>query len=156
MQLQSIIEHYKPLLFEKYGSSLLTAQRQAIHAMQRCRTADSCALYVQCTQCEQSHWKHLSFGHRSCPVCQNHGSSRPSMVSTAFRLLSIKLSQWLDRQQKKLLPVEFFMVTFTLPCQLRTLVWRNQKTLYTIFFSCVASTLKDFGLTPQNMGRIWG
>ena len=139
MELQSIIEQYKPLLFEKYGSRLLTGQRQAIHAMQRCRTADSGALYVQCTQCEQSHWKHLSCGHRSCPVCQNH-----------------EVSQWLDRQQKKLLPVEYFMVTFTLPYQLRTLVRQNQKTLYTLFFTCVTSTLKDFGLNPKNLGADMG
>jgi hypothetical protein len=139
MELQSIIEQYKPLLFEKYGSRLLPVQRQAIHAMQRCRTADSGALYVQCTQCEQSHWKHLSCGHRSCPVCQNH-----------------EVNQWLDRQQKKLLPVEYFMVTFTLPYQLRTLVWQNQKALYTLFFACVTSTLKDFGLNPKNLGADMG
>jgi len=42
------------------------------------------------------------------------------------------------------------MATFTLPNQLRTLAWRNQKTLYTIFFDCVARTLKDFALNPNN------
>jgi len=139
MELQSIIEQYKPLFFEKYGSSLLPGQRHAISAMQRCRTPDSGELHVQCTQCEQSHWHPLSCGHRSCPKCQNH-----------------EVSEWLDRQQKKLLPVEYFMVTFTLPYQLRTLVWRNQKTLYTIFFACVASTLKDFGLNPDNLGADMG
>ena len=48
------------------------------------------------------------------------------------------------------------MATFTLPYQLRTLAWRNQKTLYTIFFACVASTLKDFGLNPDNLGADMG
>ncbi len=139
MKLQSIIEQYKPLLFEKYGGSLLPGQRRAIHAMQRCRTPDSGELYVQCTQCDQSHWHPLSCGHRSCPICQNH-----------------EVSQWLDRQQKKLLPVEYFMATFTLPYQLRTLVWQNQKTLYTIFFACVISTLKDFGLNPDKLGAELG
>lgn len=139
MELQSIIEQYKPLLFEKYGRSLLPGQRRAIHAIQRCRTPDSGELYVQCTQCEQSHWHSLSCGHRSCPLCQNH-----------------EVSQWLDRQQKKLLPVEYFMVTFTLPCQLRTLVWQNQKALYTLFFTCVISTLKDFGLNPKNLDAEMG
>ena len=139
MELQSIIQQYKPTFFEKYGKSLLPGQWRAINAIQRCRTPDSGELQVQCTQCDQSHWRPLSCGHRSCPVCQNH-----------------EVSQWLDRQQKKLLPVEYFMVTFTLPYQLRTLVWRNQKTLYTIFFSCVASTLKDFGLNPKNLGADMG
>ena len=139
MELQSIIEQYKPLFIEKYGDSLLPSQWRAIHAMQRCRTSDSGELYLQCTQCEQSHWHPLSCGHRSCPLCQNH-----------------EVNQWLDRQQKKLLPVEYFMVTFTLPCQLRTLAWQNQKALYTLFFACVASTLKDFGLNPKNLGADMG
>ncbi len=139
MELQSIIQQYKPAFLEKYGESVLPSQWRAIHAMQRCRTPGSGELYVQCTQCDQSHWHPLSCGHRSCPKCQNHESS-----------------QWLDRQQKKLLPVEYFMVTFTLPYQLRTLVWQNQKALYTLFFACVSSTLKDFGLNPKNLGAEMG
>jgi len=84
MELQSIIEQYKPLFIEKYGSNLLPSQHRAIHAMQRCRTADSGELYVQCTQCEQNHWQPLSCGHRSCPLCQNHedrGSLRSHNLS---------------------------------------------------------------------------
>lgn len=135
MELQPIIQQYKSTFLAKYGSRLLPGQRQAIDAMQRCRTPDSGELYLQCTQCEQSHWHPMSCGHRSCPLCQNH-----------------EVSQWLDRQQKKLLPVEYFMVTFTLPYQLRAQVRKNQKTLYTLFFACVISTLKDFGLNPKNLG----
>lgn len=139
MELQSIIKQYKPLLFEKYSQSLSSGQRQAIHAIQRCRTSDSGELYLKCTQCEQSHWHPLSCGHRSCPLCQNH-----------------EVKQWLDRQQKKLLPVEYFMATFTLPYPMRTRVWQNQKAIYTLFFACVISTLKDFGLNPKNLGAEMG
>jgi len=139
MELQAIIQQYKTPFLEKYGNHLLPSQWQAIHAMQRCRTADSGELYLQCTQCEQSHPHPLSCGHRSCPKCQNH-----------------EVSQWLDRQQKKLLPVEYFMVTFTLPYQLRTLVRQNQKTLYSLLFRCVASTLKDFGLNADKLGAELG
>jgi len=44
------------------------------------------------------------------------------------------------------------MVTFTLPYELRSLAWHHQKMVYSIFFICVASTLKDFGLNPKNLG----
>jgi len=139
MELQSIIQQYKTPFLEKYGNSLLPSQWLALHAMQRCRTPDSGELYLQCTQCEQSHRHPLSCGHRSCPKCQNH-----------------EVSQWLDRQQKKLLPVEYFMVTFTLPYQLRTLAWQNQKAIYSLFFRCVASTLKSFGLNADKLGAELG
>ena len=44
------------------------------------------------------------------------------------------------------------MVTFTLPCELRALAYRHQKTMYALFFSCVSDTLKDFGMNPRHLG----
>jgi hypothetical protein len=44
------------------------------------------------------------------------------------------------------------MVTFTLPYELRTLAWSHQTIVYNILFDCAASTLKDFGLNPDNLG----
>ncbi|TYT73674.1 IS91 family transposase, partial [Desulfobotulus mexicanus] len=74
-------------------------------------------------------------GHRNCPQCQHH-----------------EASQWIERQQEKLLPVEYFMVTFTLPYELRELTYWHQKIVFSLFFLCVSSTLKDFGLKPKNLG----
>ena len=44
------------------------------------------------------------------------------------------------------------MTTFTLPYELRSLTRRHQKVVYSLFFICVSSTLKDFGLNPKNLG----
>lgn len=134
MQLQSILQQYKSPFIKKYGQGLTSNQRHAMQAIARCRTPASGECKVQCTQCGQNHWQPLSCGHRSCPVCQNH-----------------EVDQWLDRQKKKLLPVEYFMVTFTLPCQLRERVRHNQKIIYSLFFDCVTSTLKDFGLNQNKL-----
>lgn len=132
--LKSIIQQYKPALIKKHGDKLLPSQWLAMHSIERCRTAASGELFVQCKQCHHAHWSPLSCGHRHCPSCQNH-----------------EVNQWLDRQKQKLLPANYFMVTFTLPAQLRTLTWRNQKKIYTLFFSMVASTLKSFGLNPDKL-----
>jgi len=139
MKLKNLIKQYQGAFITKYGDSLLPSQWRALKAIKSCRTQAAGELYVHCTHCEKGHWQPLSCGHRSCPLCQNH-----------------ETSQWLDRQQKKLLPVDYFLVTFTLPYQLRTLVWQHQKVLYTLFFSCVTSTLKDFGLNPENLGAEMG
>ncbi|MCU7837584.1 MAG: transposase [gamma proteobacterium symbiont of Taylorina sp.] len=135
MELDTIINQYKSSFLAQYGSNLLPEQLQAIHALQRCRTPDSGEIYVQYTQCNEAHWRPMSCGHRSCPKCQN-----------------FEASQWLERQQAKLLPVEYFLVTFTLPHQLRVLAWQHQKVIYSLFFACVSSTLKDFGLNPEKLG----
>lgn len=134
MELKTLIKQYKPALIKKYRGTLLPRQYNALHCIERCRTAQSGELYVQCKQCTHAHWSPLSCGNRACPTCQNH-----------------EVNQWLDRQKQKLLPVEYFMVTFTLPAQLRQLAWHRQKAIYNIFFTTVASTLKDFGLNPDKL-----
>jgi len=132
--LKSIIQQYKPAWIKKYGDHLLPGQWLAMHAIERCRTAASGELHVQCKRCHHAHWTPLSCGHRHCPGCQNH-----------------EVNQWLDRQKQKLLPVEYFMVTFTLPAQLRSLAGRKQKMIYRLMFLTMASTLKDFGLNPNKL-----
>ena len=135
MELASVIHQYYDAFINKYGDTALPGHLKAMNAFRSCRTPDSGELYVQCPDCHYAEWRPLSCGHRSCPKCQNH-----------------EASQWIDRQQAKLLPVPYFMTTFTLPYQLRSLTWYHQKIVFSIFFLCVAGTLKDFGLNPKNLG----
>jgi hypothetical protein len=135
MDIAPIIEQYYPVFMARYQQVAFPDHLKALDAMIRCRTKDCGELYVHCPGCGHAEWRPLSCGHRSCPQCQNH-----------------QASQWIDLQQAKLLPVPYFMVTFTLPCELRSLAWNHQKTVYSILFSCASSTLKDFGLNPKNLG----
>jgi len=113
MQLATIIQQYLPLLRARYAKRLLPGHLNAIDAMLRCRTGAGGEMRLACRDCLEQQDYPLSCGHRSCPKCQNHETSR-----------------WLDRQQAKLLPVEYFLVTFTLPQELRSLAWRHQRQLY--------------------------
>jgi hypothetical protein len=135
MQLASLIDQYLPALEAQYGDQLLPGHRRAISALLRCRTPDAGELQLHCTDCNIYCHQPRSCGHRSCPQCQNHA-----------------VDQWLDRQRAKLLPVEYFMATFTLPRELRATAWRHQTTMYNILFAAVSSTLTDFGLNPDNLG----
>jgi len=135
MELSPIINQYYDAFMIKHADTVLPSHLKAMNAIRSCRTPDSGELYVQCPDCNHTEWRPLSCGHRSCPQCQNH-----------------EASQWIDRQQGKLLPVPYFLATFTLPYQLRSLTWHYQKIVFSIFFLCVAGTLKDFGLNPKNLG----
>lgn len=139
VDLVSIIEQFRESFIAKYAGQLRPAHLNALQAIQRCRTPDSGELQVRCTECDQAQWRPLSCGHRSCPKCQNH-----------------EASSWLDRQQAKLLPVSYFMVTFTLPFQFRPLTWHYQEKVYPILFACAISVLKDFGLNPKHLGAEMG
>ena len=135
MQLASILNQYHDVFQAKYGSRLLPGHLRAIDAISRCRTPEAGQLLVQCSDCGHTEWRPRSCGHRSCPQCQNHDTS-----------------VWLDRQQEKLLPVEYFMATFTLPYELRFLAWDHQTLVYNLLFACASGTLKDFGVNPKNLG----
>lgn len=135
MEMASIVHQYYSAFINKHGQTALPSHLKTLNAIRRCRTPGSGELYVKCPDCDHAEWRPLSCGNRNCPQCQNHVAS-----------------QWIDKQQVKLLPVPYYMVTFTLPYELRSLVWRNQKLAYSLFFACVSSTLKDFGKRPKNLG----
>jgi hypothetical protein len=135
MELAAIIRQYLPRLESRYAKRLLPSHRNAIDAMLRCRTQDAGEMVLACAGCHRHQDFPLSCGHRSCPKCQNHDASL-----------------WLDRQQAKLLPVEYFLVTFTLPRELRPLAWQHQRPIYTLLLRLAIKTLKDFGLNPNLLG----
>lgn len=135
MEMASIINQYFPVYLNKHGQKALPSHLKTLNAIRRCRTACSGELHVKCPKCDHSEWRPMSCGNRHCPSCQNHATS-----------------EWIDKQQAKLLPVPYFMVTFTLPQELRALVYHNQKLTYTLLFKCVVSTLKDFGLKKKHLG----
>lgn len=134
MRLATLIERYEGALQQKYGARLLPEQRRALTAIRRCRTTAAGEVLWHCDNCAHSVLSPRSCGHRSCPQCQNH-----------------EASQWLVRQRNKLLPVEYFMVTFTLPAQLRSLAWCHQKTVYDLLIATAAATLKTFGLNDKHL-----
>lgn len=139
MQLSNIIGDYYDAFIARYGDTALPEQINALNAICSCRTSDAGQIYTACPDCDHTQMHPLSCGNRNCPHCQNH-----------------ETSQWIDRQQNKLLPVRYFMVTFTLPWEFRVVAYRNQRKIYSLMFSCVSGILKDFGLDPRHLGALIG
>jgi len=139
MQLATQFREYQQPFEAKYAERILPSHRKAIAAIIRYRTPESGKVQVYCNACGNMEWHACSCGHRSCPQCQNHEASR-----------------WLERQREKLLPVDYFLVTFTLPAELRSLAWRHQRLVYDALFNAATQTIKDFGLNPKHMGAQMG
>jgi hypothetical protein len=134
MELATITQQYLARFKARHGSSTTTDQWSALNAILGCRTGQYGQMSLSCKACENQSTRYLSCGHRACNQCQNHSTT-----------------QWLARQERKLLPVEYFMVTFTLPCELRALAKANQKLIYSLLFQCAVSTLKDFGINEKGL-----
>jgi len=113
--LSSIINEFKDRFLEKYKKAILPSHKKALHAMQQCRQEHSPHMLARYTNdnCRKQIYIPHSCGHKSCPHCQNH-----------------KGWQWIENQLKKQLPAQYFLITFTLPRQLRQLAFLNQQLLY--------------------------
>ena len=127
MNLKNIIERYRQRYEYRFSSTITFAQRHAMDAILECRSGRFGQMELDCSKCDYHCVQNHSCGHRFCHRCQHHDTS-----------------QWLERQSAKLLPVNYFLITFTIPAQLRSLTYNHQKTIYPILFQCAVSTLKDF------------
>lgn len=132
--LSTIIKQFKDSFITQYKDKLLPSHLQALSAMERCRTSESPKMLVGCSDCEHQQYVPHSCGHRNCPHCQNHESQ-----------------QWLERQLKKQVPAEYFLVTFTLPAELRPLAWQHQRTVYAAMLQCSWDTLQTFSLNDKQL-----
>ena len=128
IRLAEVIETFLPALERDYGSRLLPGQRQALGAIQRCRTETSGTAVIQCHDCGAHAVIPLSCGHRFCPQCQHAAGEL-----------------WLERQRAKLLPADYYMITFTLPASLRALVYDHQREAYDLLIRLAWETLAGFG-----------
>lgn len=134
--LASIIDQFGPDYLAQYGGFVLPSQRQALNVMKNCRTSLGPCLLAQCGDCGQQRLVPHSCGHRNCPHCQHFESQR-----------------WIERQTQALVPGSYFLVTFTLPAELRELVWQHQRVLYAALMDCSWATLQTFS---QNHKQLQG
>jgi len=138
--LSELIDRYSSDLEQQHGHELLPSHYHALQAMRRCRNQHSRLMILECNSCHHQASLPHSCGHRSCPHCQQHESQ-----------------QWLQRQKAKLLPVNYFMLTFTVPAQLRSLFWANQRIAYDLLIKTAWQTIDSFARRdPQLRGRSGG
>ena len=104
--------------------------------MKHCRSSLGPCLLAQCGDCGDQRMVPHSCGHRNCPHCQHFESQR-----------------WIERQTQALVPGSYFLITFTVPAELRTLVWQHQRLLYAALMDCAWETLLTFS---QNHKQLQG
>jgi hypothetical protein len=85
-------------------------------------------------------------------VISQSGGLYPVATVVAHSVRTIKPASGLTDNRANYYRLPIFLAPFTLPYELRSLTWYYQKIVYSIFFLCVSSTLKDFGLNPKNLG----
>ncbi|MEE4355896.1 MAG: transposase zinc-binding domain-containing protein [Desulfococcaceae bacterium] len=109
--------------------------RKVINDIISCRR-ETCGFTVyECPDCRTFHRFNRSCGNRHCPVCQHR-----------------KAMEWTEKQLIKVLPGHHFMVTFTVPQQLRKFIRSHQKAGYGALFRASSYSLKKLSRDKKLIG----
>jgi len=126
LTLAGILRDHVHSYTQLHRQELTGAHYRALRAILSCRTPAMGGRVYTC-KCGQPHYSYHSCNHRSCPSCGSHDQA-----------------VWSAQQEAKLLPgVTYYMITFTLPEQLRPAIRAFQREGYTALLKNSAQALKD-------------
>lgn len=135
IELAHIFRRYGRAYQAKYAEQILPSHRQAMRAIINCRTEALGGHVYHCDTCDEERYSYHSCRNRHCPKCQNEAAE-----------------EWLNKQRECLLPVPYFLLTFTLPSELRKLVRSNQKVMYNLLFRASAAATQQLAQDPRFVG----
>ena len=134
IRLATVIDAFEADFLRQYRGQLRPEHYRALAAMKRCRTPSSLKMQIRCRACPHHRLMPHSCGHRHCPHCQHHESQ-----------------QWLERQMKKQVPAEYFLLTFTVPAEFRALAFAHQREVYELLMRCAWETVRTFSQNDRQL-----
>jgi ribosomal protein L37AE/L43A len=139
VELAEIFRLHGPQYRAQFGARMLPSHLRAMQDIENCRTASLGGQLYYCPHCDEPRYSYHSCKNRHCPKCQNE-----------------QANDWLQEQQSLLLPVTHFLLTFTLPAELRALARSNQKTIYNLLFRASSQALLQLAHDPRFVGASLG
>jgi hypothetical protein len=134
-----ILRSYGNAYISKYEKQILPSHIRVIRDITQCRTKELGGHVYQCPDHDEYDYKYHSCYNRHCPQCQND-----------------QATQWLAKEQNRLINIPYFFATFTLPEQLRPFARSNQKLFYKLLFSQAWSAMAKLALNPKWLGGLIG
>jgi Putative transposase/Transposase zinc-binding domain len=133
--IHEIFTTFGPEYLQRYATAMPKAHRKVIDAIIACRTEACGMAFYQCESCAEPRQFYRSCGNRHCPTCQHN-----------------KSQQWLQNQIQRQLPGHHFLITFTVPEQLRHFMRQNQRVSYSALFKASSDAIKKLALDPKHIG----
>jgi hypothetical protein len=130
-----VLRRYGGEYLEQFGATMPAVHKKVLRAITACRTGALGAVLYACESCGRTHMVGRSCGNRHCPSCQQD-----------------KTQAWLETQLDRLLPCSYFLVTFTLPAELRALARRHRRVVYAALFEASSAALRALAADPKFIG----
>jgi hypothetical protein len=138
-ELADIFRAYGPAYRAKFSGKIPPQHLRVMRAIERCRTPALGGHVYTCPDCGETQYLYHSCRNRHCPKCQHENAQR-----------------WLEQQYELQLPVPYFMLTFTLPSQLRPFARSHQKLVYDALFRASAEAAQQLARDPRFVGGTLG
>jgi Putative transposase/Transposase zinc-binding domain len=136
--LAGILAAHWPAYVAKFGRAIPPEQFAAVRAILRCRTAALGGQLYGCG-CGRKHYAYHSCHHRACPRCGRDDAAA-----------------WLAQQTTRLLPVPYFLVTLTVPAELREPIRAAMTLWYGALLKESAGAVQDLAAQPKHLGAELG
>ena len=120
-----VLKRYGAEYLKEFGHRVTAQQKKVLRAVMACREDTLGTISYACTGCGHRHTVPRSCCNRHCAGCQHDA-----------------VQTWLEKQQAKQLPCNYFMITFTVPRELRSACLRNPEVAYRAIMSCCSEALK--------------
>lgn len=133
--INEIFREFAPEYLRRYADTMPEEHKKVISAILLCRTKENGTVVYECEECGLLHLTERSCGNRHCPQCQNH-----------------KANLWLERQLGRMMPGHHFMVTFTVPAELRNFIRSHQRLCYAALFAASSDAMKKLCQDPKYIG----
>jgi len=117
-----------PLLTKRLPADVAAAARTAVEKALRCGTPANGFVRYRCLACEAFHTVCFSCKSRCCPTC---GKARAAQAAT--------------NAQARLLNVRHRHLTFSVPAELRPLLFQDRALLHTVAHAAAQATVKAIG-----------
>jgi hypothetical protein len=118
---------------------LLPYKLKTAHAIENCRTAALGAHIDACDECGHVEISYNSCRNRHCPRCQTFAKEK-----------------WISERSRDLLDNHYFHVVFTVPAELGSVMYQNQKVCYGLLFKAASQTLLELCQDPKYLGALPG
>ena len=135
LEVADVFHRYGDAFRRRFSTSLTTAQRRAMSAIERCRTAALGGQIEQCNHCGHRRFCYRSCRNRHCSKCQ-----------------AFARAAWVRKRRSELLHCPYFHLVFTLPQPIAALALQNPRVLYSLLFRAASRTLRTLASDPKHLG----
>jgi len=139
LEVAGIVRLHGEAFLRQYGNSLSSAQKRALRDISACRTPLRGGHVYKCRHCQEKIFSYHSCCNRSCPKCAQAQTER-----------------WIEKQRRRLPACSYFLVTFTLPGELRPLARTHPKKIYGLLMKAAADALQKLAADPRYLGARLG